>query len=429
MKKIFTWILLFPFLANAQPIITLKNVIDTTLKNSFDIQIAENNFQIAKNNNRYGVAGGLPVISAGVSDNASLNSIEQKFSSGTDTNLDNIFGNSVNGNISASILLFNGLRITATKERLSLLQKQNEYILNQQIQSAIASVTIKYYDIIRQQFYLKIMEQLQEVSEKKLEIINVKKDVGMADGVDILQANMDLNTAKENHKLQQLVIEQSKADLLLLMSAKSFYTFAINDSISFEPVILRDSVISSLSRNPQYLIAMQQVQIEKQVVREVSAQPYPSVRLNTSYNFARADNSSGLTLMNQMYGPSADLSIQIPIYNGGAYKAQRQAAILNFYNSELQKQSMINSLQNNAYKTYQAYSTYLSQIAEQEKNYEMAKQLMEIVLQNFQLNQATILDVKAAHATYENAGYLLINIQYAAKVAEIELLLMMYKLK
>jgi outer membrane protein len=429
MKKIILCILLFPLVVNAQQVITLKNVIDTTLKNNFDIQIAENNLQIARNNNSFGVAGGLPSISANATDNGSVNNIYQKYSSGANTDLNNVNENSLNTGIAASITLFNGFKITATKERLSLLQSQNEYLLNNQIQSAIASVMIKYYDIIRQQYYLKIIQQLLDVSNKKLEIITTKKDVGMANGVDMLQAQMDVNTAKENIKIQQLIVEQAKADLLLLMSAKSFNNYTINDSITVDSTLVFDSIVNNLNRNPQYLSAVQQEQINQQIVKEVSAQRYPALKLNTSYNFAQSDNSSGLTLMNQVYGPSAGLSLQIPIYYGGAYKAQREAAILGVSNSRLQKESLMNTMKTNAFKTYQSYSTTFEQLKEQQKNYEMAKNLVDLVLQNFQVNQATILEVKAAQTSFETAGYLLINLQYAAKASEIQLLSLMYKLK
>lgn len=429
MKKIILCILLFPLVVNAQQVITLKNVIDTTLKNSFDIQIAENNLQIARNNNSFGVAGGLPSVSANASDNGTVNNIYQKYSSGANTDLNNVNENSLNTGIAASITLFNGFKITATKERLSLLQKQNEFLLNHQIQSAIASVMVKYYDIIRQQYYLKIIQQLLDVSDKKLEIITTKKDVGMANGIDMLQAQMDVNTAKENLKIQQLIVEQAKADLLLLMSAKSFNSYTITDSITVDSTLVFDSIVNNLNRNPQYLSAMQQEQIDQQWVKEVSAQRYPSLRLNTSYNFAQTDNSAGSLLMNQAYGPSAGLSLQIPIYYGGAYKAQREAAILGVSNSRLEKESMMNTMKTNAFKTYQSYTTTFEQLGEQQKSYDMAKKLVELVLQSFQVNQATILEVKAAQTSYETAGYLLINLQYAAKVAEIELLSLMYKLK
>jgi outer membrane protein len=43
------------------------------------------------------------------------------------------------------------------------------------------------------------------------------------------------------------------------------------------------------------------------------------------------------------------------------------------------------------------------------------------VLQKFQLGNATIVDVKIAQQTFEEEGYRLVNLNYSAKIAEIEL--------
>jgi outer membrane protein TolC len=51
----------------------------------------------------------------------------------------------------------------------------------------------------------------------------------------------------------------------------------------------------------------------------------------------------------------------------------------------------------------------------------LSQQLLDLVLQRFQLGQATIIDVKLAQQSFENAGFRLVNLNYAAKVAEIEL--------
>jgi outer membrane protein TolC len=59
----------------------------------------------------------------------------------------------------------------------------------------------------------------------------------------------------------------------------------------------------------------------------------------------------------------------------------------------------------------------------------MSKKLVDVVMKNFQLNQSTILDVKAAQTSFEEAAYLLVNLQYAAKTAEIELKQLVYKLR
>ena len=77
---------------------------------------------------------------------------------------------------------------------------------------------------------------------------------------------------------------------------------------------------------------------------------------------------------------------------------------------------------------YQSYSTTLEQLDSQRNTIAMSSKLVHLVLQRFQVNQATILDVKAAQASHETTGYQLVNLNYAAKVAEIELKRLMYQL-
>jgi len=59
---VFCFVLVASTSANAQKNLSLNEAIQTALKNSYDIQLVENNLSIAKNNNNIGVAGGLPTI-------------------------------------------------------------------------------------------------------------------------------------------------------------------------------------------------------------------------------------------------------------------------------------------------------------------------------------------------------------------------------
>ncbi len=429
MRKIVIYLVSFlPLWGAAQSTLTLKSAIDTTLRNSFDIQIASNNFEASKINNTRGVAGALPSMSASVNDNQSVTNVNQELNTGVKINKPKSNGNTLNSSVTASMILFNGFKIMATKGRLEHLQQQSELQLNIQVQNSIATVMAKYYDIIRQQEYLKIIQSSLDVSQKKLDIITERKNVGMANDADYLQALIDVNTAQQNLKNQELVVEQTKTDLLQIMSQKQFYSFVINDSIVVDRSVQLSTVTSYLSKNPQYLSGEQQVKIYEQVVKEVAALRYPSLKLSTGYNVSRVQSSAGLYLLNQSYGPTAGLSLQIPIYNGNAYKVQKETAEFNVENARLQQESLLNTLTSDAVKTYQSYSTNLQQLDAQKKTIELSGKLIKVILQRFQVNQATILDVKAAQASYEDTGYQLINLNYAAKIAEIELKRLTYQL-
>jgi outer membrane protein TolC len=127
-------------------------------------------------------------------------------------------------------------------------------------------------------------------------------------------------------------------------------------------------------------------------------------------------------------GPYAGVTIQIPIYNGNAYKVQKQAAEYNLSSAKLQQESLLNFLTADAVKTFQSYSTTLQQLESQQASIAFSRKLIYVVMQRFQVNQATILDVKAAQASYESTGYQLVNLKFAAKISEIELKRLMYQL-
>lgn len=421
-------LLLSPVVVCAQQVLTLQNAIDTALRNNFDIRIARNNADAKRMQNTFGYAGGLPTIGIDAGDRAALSDISQVQNNGSSTSASGVLDNSLDAGISAGMLLFNGFRVFATKERLSLLQQQSELQLNQQIQNTLAAIMVKYYDIIRQESYLNIMQSSFEVSSKKFEIIQERDKVGMASAADILQARMDMNAASQSLTLQQVVVEQAKADLCLLMGSKQFTSFVIRDSIVTDPLLMVDSINSYLTRNPEYLSAGQQVSINEQIVKELSARRYPTVKINTGYDYSYSKYHAGLSGMNRISGPSAGITLQIPIYNGNIYRIEKKSAELDVASAQIEQDRLLSKLRSDALKTYLSYTSTLKQVATQESNFELAKKLVEVVLLNFQMNQATILDVKTAQATFEEAAYLLVNLKYAAKTAEIELKLMTYQL-
>ncbi|HLN72057.1 MAG: TolC family protein [Methylococcaceae bacterium] len=418
MKKIIvTLALLLPLWMSAQTVITLKSAIDTTLSNSFNVKLAENNFEISKINNTPGVAGMLPTINASVNNNKNL-----------DVFLSSANGNTLSSNVTAGIVLFNGFRIWATRERLDLLQSRGELQLNSQIQNSLATVMTAYYDVVRQQEYLTIIQTSLDVSRQKLEIVTARRNVGMANDADYFQALIDVNSSEQSLKAQQLQVDQAKTDLLQIMSGTNYYPFVIQDTIEVDRTVDLNSVTGFLKQNPQYLSAEQQVKINQQIVKEVAALRYPSLRLSTGYNYNRSQGSTFQLTTNENYGPFVGLNLQVPIYNGNASRAQKKAAIINVNNAELQKNDLLNTMTSDAVRLYQSYSTSLAQLDSQLKAIETSGKLVDLVLKRFQVSEATILEVKAAQASYEGTAYQLVNLNYAAKVAEIELKRLMFQL-
>lgn len=421
MKKFFVILFFIASQTQAQQPLALGEAINIVLKNSFDIQLARNNVEANTILNNYGVAGGLPVVAATGSDNEQLTTLNQKLSNGTNTNRSGVAANNLNAGVTGSILLYNGMRVVSTKNRLEVLQHQSEQLLNSQIQNTIALVMTQYYDVVRQQSYLKTLEASISAATERLKIVKAQQAVGYANNADLYQSQLDLNALLQTKEVQKVVIERAKADFLTSLNLDPDSAVVINDTILTERHVLLDSVLNKLPNNPQVLAADEQIKINQFIEKETAAQRYPSLRFNAGYNYNRSQSAAGFTLLNQTYGPTFGLNLSIPIYNGSSYKRQQKVAEIDIKNAEIQKESLLRDNESIAVKTYQAYEGALNQLETQKENYQLAQKLLDLVLKKFEFRNATIVDVKNAQETFENAGYLLINLSYAAKAAEIEL--------
>ena len=424
MKRIFfllTGLLFFSLLAQAQGVLRLTDAVNIALKNSLDIQLAKNRIEADSIKNNIGIAGGLPLVTANINDNEQITSVNQKLNTGTSIQRNNAAANNLNSNITGSILLYNGGRVIATKKRLGQLQLQSQQQLMAQIQNILADVMIGYYDIVRQQNYIKTIELSIDASNKQLEIVKIRQQAGLANNADLFQAQIDLNNLQQAKLAQQLAIDQAKTELLRLLTLKSDSSISIEDTIIVDKKLALQTVLEGLNNNAEIAATDYQIKINELIVKETSALRYPSVRATTGYSFSRNQAAAGQLLLNQNYGPTIGFSVGIPIYNGSVYRRQKQAAQIDVRNAGLQKQTLIRDYSAQAVKQYQSYSTTISQLDTAVKNYKLSAKLLELALFRFQLRQATIVEVKNAQQSFEASGFRLVNLNFAAKAAEIAL--------
>ena len=412
---------IFFWISGASQTLSLQDAISIALKNSLNIEVLRNNVEINSINNHIGVAGGLPVVTGTVSDNEQVSNVQQKLYNGTNITRNGTAGNTLNSGVNASLLLYNGSRVVSTKRRLENLELQSQQYLNSQIQNEAAAVITAYFDVVRQESYMKTIDTSIAVSKKRLEIVKTQQNVGMANNADLFQSQLDLNSLIQSKQSQQLIIDQSKTELLLLLSLKPDSVINVSDTILVDKTIALGDVLNGLTNNADIAAADEQVKINELISKETLAQRYPSLRVNTSYSYNRSKISAGNFLLNQSNGVNGGLSLSIPIYNGSVYKRQQRIADINTKNATLQKDILLRDYTANVVKTYQAYSANLQQIETQQKNVVLANQLLNLVLLRFQLRQATILEVEQAQQSFENASYTLTNLSFAAKSAEVEL--------
>jgi len=412
----------------SQQSMRLNDAINIALKNSYDIEVAKNNVQINSINNNYGVAGGLPVVTGTGTDVERLTNVNQSLSDGEHISRSGVVANAANLSVDGSILLYNGMRVVATKNRLEELEKQNQEYLNATIENTIAAVMTQYYDVVRQQSYMQTLDTSIAVGQQRVDIVKTQLSVGLANNADLFQSQLDLNALIQAKQVQQLAIDQAKTTLLTTLTLKPDSNIAIEDTIIIDSTIMLQDVMNNVYRSPDVVAASMQVTINQLLEKETAAQRYPSVYASAGYTYGRSKTAAGNILLNQSYGPYIGLSLSVPIYNGSIYKRQQQVASINTKNAQLQQNILVRDNTSNAVKNYETYQKALQQLQLQRDSYDLAKKLLDLVLMKFQLRVATIVDVKNAQESFANAGFLLVNMSYAAKAAEIEMKRLTYQL-
>ena len=414
--------LLFSQEINAQNNLSLKEAVTIAIQNSYDIKLVENNLSIAQNNNNYGVAGGLPTVTANGTNNNTLTTISQTFPDASrNTTRSGVDGSTLNGGLTATMILFNGYRIAATKDRLESIQKQTEAALQVQMLNTSSTVMQQYYNVIRQLAFLKTIEKSIEASEQRVAIVKTRQELGVANQADLLQSSLDLNALLQARQNQLLVLDQVKADLFNSMVVPANSNYVFTDSIQVDQKMILSDVESKMKAHPLLQSAQQLINVNQFLEKETKALMYPTLRANSGFNYNSNKSTAGFILLNESYGPFLGFNLSIPIYAGTANKRAYKNAQINTVNSKIQYDNTAQNLSTELFKTYQNYQNSLKQTPVEIENYKMSDALLSLVMERFKLGEATIVDVKQAQQSFETAGFRLTSLQFSAKIAEIEL--------
>lgn len=398
---------------------TIEQAVERALKNNYDVLLAKNEADIASRNNSVGNAGMLPRINGTLSDNFTLNNLNQEFSNGNEINTTGVTGNNLSAGIALNWTLFDGLRMFAAKSRLNKLEEIGLLQLKDEMQTVVANVMNAYYDVVRAQQQLRATEEAIKISEERVKLADARFQVGTSGKTDLLQAKVDLNEQKSNLLLQKKIIAQLKADLNNLLSQAADTEFTVTDSI---PYLLKDLAADIEQKNLQILLANKNVEVAKQLKREAFAQYFPTLNGNVGYNYNRSNNSAGFFLVNQTNGLNAGFTLSVPLFNGLNTIRQNKVAAIQVQSAQFNAEKVRFQTKLIQFKALKDYQMAQEQLRLEEENILLADENQKISMERFKLAQSTVIELREAQWSYINAQTRLVNARYAAKVAETELM-------
>jgi len=400
----------------------LKYAIQTALSENLELKIAENNAEIAHNSNTSGNAGMLPNVSLNAGANPAMTNINQKFTNGTVIERNNVLSNAVNANVIATYTLFDGMKMFAIKERLELLDEAAKIRLKSQMQTTITNVIVAYCNILKNESYLDVLNELKQSSQERLALVEQRLKVGYANKADLYMAQLDLQSREQAIETQNALIANAHTAFKVLLNLKPESTVVLSKLSITNTTFVKSELDSLLKKNPNWQLSQNTLEVSRQVQREVNSATLPVIRLSGAYNYNFSQSQAGFSLYNQGMGPQIGLTLSVPLYTGSVNKSNIENAKLNVKNAELMQQFTQQQLQSELNQAWTDYSTTKLQIDSDSIAVSTANNYLELMKQKFGQNQTTLLEMRDAMDMYNEVNFRYINNQFLLKLAETRLL-------
>ena len=408
--------------SSAQEILTIEDAMKIALENNFEIKIAKNNSTISETNVTVGNAGILPTATANIVDNNNVTNSTQVRQDGTSTTLNNAKNNSLTYGVSLGWTVFDGMRMFARYDQLKELQKLGDAELKRTVLMKIGQVNSAYYDLVQQQHQLSALDTTIVISKQRVQLAQNRFTIGKASKLEVLNAQVDLNTDQVALLRQKESYKNAKILLNQYLARDPQIDFAVTDLVTVDnKLVLIDLMDLAKKQNPALEAQVINKRIAELQLKQVKASRYPTINLTSGYNFSESQSSLGFTSENSSKGFNYGFNASLNLFDGLNQHRNEKVAKLQIENSQIaiEQQSLILNTQLST--AFQTYLTNLELIDLEEDNQAIAKQNLDITLDKFRIGTITTLDFRTAQLNYVNAKVRYSNAQYEAKLSEIAL--------
>ncbi|KDN56489.1 TolC family protein [Flavobacterium seoulense] len=407
---------------NAQQSLSIEDAIKMALENNYEIRIASNDLKVYQANNAIGNAGMLPTLTANVVDNNNIQNLSQIRLDGTENSLNNAKNNSLNYGVSLGWTIFDGMGMFARKEQFEELQKLGESELKLSILTKISDVYATYYDLVQQQQQLAALDSTLVISNQRLDLAQNRFSIGKASKLEVLNAQVDLNTDKVTLLKQKEFFANTKILLNQILARDTKTDFTVTTIFKVDGD-LKLAELNNLAQkqNPQLEAQIINKRVAELQLKQARATRYPTIRLTSGYNFSETESSLGFTTQSSSRGFNYGFTASLNVFDGFRQHRNEKIAHLAIENAKLQIDQQNLNIETQLATAYQTYLTNLELIELEKNNQSIAKQNLSITLDKFHIGTITTLEFRTAQLNYVNATVRYTNAQFQAKLSEISL--------
>ena len=318
-------------------------------------------------------------------------------------------------NVSAKVLDFNArrnLRSARAAEQAAQLSLEDARDLV--VQAAANAYLLVIADASRVQAIKAQVETDQVIYKRTMD----QHDAGVAAGIDVLRAQVQLKIEQQALLAQQNQFEKDKLALGRVIGLPSAQVFEIAETAPFSPLTginQEEALRTALAQRPDYQSSRKLVESAQQTLAAARAEWYPTVDLNAFYG------DTGTTLDNSHGVFNVNGALNFNIFTGGRIRAdtERARAALKQRSDELADLgARIEVEVRDAFLDLQSTA---DQVAVARDNLGLANETLVQARDRFASGVTDNIEVVQAQGTVATANDNLISALYANNVAKVSL--------
>ncbi|MBS1683074.1 MAG: TolC family protein [Bacteroidetes bacterium] len=430
--------------AKSQDLLTLEDVIQITIENNFDINIAKNNLQVAKNNNNIGLVGGgqstggtvvggttgmLPQISIGAG------SPQNPMGFGRTTSTlkysdpkSNVNGQTLNSvsyapSIVATWYFFDGLKMFATKKKLNRAEELSDLQYRLAVENTLLTALTTYYQMISIKQFIKSLNTSLVLGADQKKLADEKLKAGVGSAVDVLQTQIDYNNILVQITQQENLLNEQRVSLNTILKRPQDVEFTVPDTIIVQT---KPEYISALynteKNNNSILIGRKTLEIDGLALKEFRANSMPKIGLTGNYTYQHFSNDIGFVRLSQSSGYNGGFIFSWTILNNLATRTAIRNQKMQVASDNLRLQASELLEKSNLYKAYLSFQNNLKIIDLAKQNVQLSNQSLYIAAQRFKQGLSNYIEYRTVKLAFETAEYQLSQAAYNTKLSELNFL-------
>lgn len=419
----------------AQQPLSLAQAIEQGLANNYQIQLSRANYAIAENNDHWSLSGRSPIVDLTLNSNNSYTNSDNPASIVSESS---IFSNAIVPGISANWVLFDGYRISFTKDQLSKQVELSNEQLRVQIQNSIQSIIQAYYGALVQREQLGVLEEVLTLSRDRIQYQELRKEYGQASTFDLVQAQDAYLNDSTTYLVQQNTFENALRNLNLTMGVNVDQNYQLTDELNPSTEIYsKEELTQKLLRdNPELKVQNVNIRLADIQTQLQLANRYPQVSLGAggsyninlssgsqTFNFGGMPESTDIpNIASKSLQGFINIAASYNLFDGGAKNRRIQSARLQEVQAQLQYNSVEHTLKAQLANTYATYLNQQKLVSITSNLVANAQQNIDIAEERFRGGLINSFDYRSIQLSYINATQSRLNAILNLKNTETTLL-------